>query len=159
MNFSDFARSISEYPPDKILFVAIGNELRSDDGISREFIDHLKETNEFRDSDYLFVGINPENYLTTILDFKPDLLVFIDAARFGGNPGDVKWLDNKTIDSLNISTHAFSMKLVEKYLLLEREIEIKYFGIEPYCTNLSNNISPKLLEVINNFFNINQSYN
>ncbi len=44
------------------------------------------------------------------------VVVFIDAARSGAKPGTIGWIDPGKIDSVNISTHAFSIRMVEEFL-------------------------------------------
>ena len=79
MNFKDFSLDLIDLNPCKITFVALGNELRGDDGISYYFLEKLKETNLFKDSAFLSVGTNPENYLDKIIEKDPELVIFIDA--------------------------------------------------------------------------------
>jgi hydrogenase 3 maturation protease len=113
----------------------------------------LKRTNTFQYSHYLSVGTNPENYLTKILSFEPDIIVFIDAVRGNMIPGTISWIDKNKISGINISTHAFSIKLVEDFLRQQKNIEIKYLGIEPQKTNFGSKISAELIQSVDEFFN------
>jgi hydrogenase 3 maturation protease len=152
MNFNEFAKELESYPPANVLFVALGNEYRGDDGAGLVFLDKLQELDSFTGAGFLKVYTNPENNLQQILASNAGVVVFIDAAHFGGEPGEIKWLDGKEIDNAGISTHAFSMQLVEKYLLNNRPFIFKYLGIEPLRTDVGDHISPLVLTSIAVFF-------
>lgn len=152
MNFSEFVKPLSVYRPADLLFVALGNEYRGDDAAGLLFLDKLQETDSFAGAAFLKVFTNPENYLQQILDTKAKVIIFIDAARFGGDAGEIKWLDGYEIDTAGISTHAFSIRLVEKYLLNNRQFAFRYLGIEPLWTDVGDHISPLVLTNIAVFF-------
>lgn len=152
MNFNEFAKPLSLYPAADLLFVAVGNEYRGDDAAGLLFLDKLKEMDLYHGAGLLKVFTNPENYLQQILDSPARVVVFIDAARFGGEPGEIRWLENSAIDSLGISTHAYSLQLVEKYLLNHRQFTFKYLGIEPLRTEVGDHLSSQVLTGIAVFF-------
>jgi hydrogenase 3 maturation protease len=153
MNFRDFSLDLIDFDPHKITFVAIGNKMRGDDGISFYFMEKLTNNPLFKESNFIDVGTNPENYLNKILNGNPELVIFIDAADFGGLPGEIRWLDNHQVNSIDISTHAFSIKLVEEFLSAENKILFKYVGIQPLSIKFEGTISKALLDSVNSFFN------
>ena len=152
MNFSDFKNELSEFPWHDIVFVGLGNELRGDDGAGLYFIDLLQGQSGSAQSHFIKAGANPENYLEQILACRSRAVVFIDAARFGGQPGEVRWLEPSAIDTLRISTHAFSIKMVEAYLQANQNLEYKYLGIEPRSTEFGKGLSCELKSALQRFF-------
>lgn len=152
MNFKDFAKELSSYNPENLIFVGLGNELCGDDAAGLVFLDKLEEFPDFAGSCFITARTNPENYLQKILDSKGRVVVFIDAARSGGKPGAISWIDPHHIDRLSISTHAFSLKMVELYLMNNRRFIFKYLGIEPLSTNKGDHLSSKILTHITAFF-------
>lgn len=80
-------------------------------------------------------------------DSGAEIVVFIDAARSGAKPGTIGW-----IDPVNISTHAFSIKMVEEFLDKYHPFKFMYLGIEPLTTKLGENVSSEISESIDNFF-------
>ena len=91
MNFMDFKKSIT-IPANEIVFVGLGNEARGDDAAGLLFLRELKKREEYRTSNFIAARTNPENYLECILEFQPELVVFIDAADTTlkcGNGSDV----------------------------------------------------------------------
>ncbi len=152
MNFESFVKVFSSYSPEKIVFVGLGNELRGDDAAGLFFLERLKVKPEFCKSNFIIAGTNPENYLQKILDSGADVVVFIDAARSGAKPGTIGWIDTEKVVSVNISTHAFSVKMVEEFLEKYHPFKFMYLGIEPLTTKLGENVSSEILKNIDNFF-------
>ena len=152
MNFENFVEVLSPYFHEKIVFVGLGNELRGDDAAGLLFLERLKVKPEFCKSNFIKAGTNPENYLQKILDSGAEVVIFIDAARSGAKPGTIGWIDPGKIDSVNISTHAFSIKMVEEFLDKYHPFKFMYLGIEPLTTKLGENVSSEILESIDNFF-------
>ncbi|MBL7136689.1 MAG: hypothetical protein ISS81_08895, partial [Candidatus Marinimicrobia bacterium] len=62
------------------------------------------------------------------------------------------WIDPGKIDSVNISTHAFSIKMVEEFLDKYHPFKFMYLGIEPFTTKLGENVSSEILKSIDSFF-------
>jgi len=152
MNFKEFTKALSCYKTNEIIFVGLGNELRGDDAAGLVFIDKLHELPHFTGSFFIKAYTNPENYLHSILETTGKVLVFIDAARFGGKAGEISWIDPHDIEQLSISTHAFSLKMVEQYLRNNRQFDFKYLGIEPFSTKNSDHLSSQVLTQIAIFF-------
>ncbi len=152
MNFNNLVSELRKYKPEKILFVGLGNELRGDDGAGLIFLNEIKKRSEFNKSNFIYAGRNPENYLQQIISFEPQVVVFIDSADLLEEPGTILFLNSEQIDSAGISTHAFSIKLIEKYLLNELNIEFKYICIQPRLMELHNEISSVISKKIEAFF-------
>ena len=152
MNFENFVEVFSPYFHEKIVFVGLGNELRGDDAAGLLFLERLKVKPEFCKSHLIKAGTNPENHLQKILDSGAEVVVFIDAARSGVKPGTIGWIDPEKVNSVNISTHAFSIKMVEEFLEKYHPFKFMYLGIEPLTTKLGENVSLEILKNIDIFF-------
>lgn len=152
MNFTRLVNELSKYPINKIVFVGLGNKLRGDDFAGIFFINLLKTKPQFKDSKFITAGKNPENHLAEIVNFKPSLVVFIDAANWGGHPGEISIIKSETITNFDFSTHAYSIKLVEKFLLLNMKTEFLYIGIQTKCTELGKEMTEEVSSTIRNFF-------
>lgn len=134
MNFKSFEDVLLAYPVESIVFVGLGNSMRSDDRAGLVLLRNLKQCKSFHDARFIEAGANPENYLQAILDLNPMAVVFIDTARFGQPPGTIQWLTRQNLDQMRISTHAFSLTLVEDYIRTHQEVDFHYLGIEPEST-------------------------
>ena len=152
MNFTQLTDKLSKYNSNKIAFVGLGNELRGDDLAGLVFIDALKTKTVFNKSKFIIAGKNPENYLQEILISNPEAVVFIDAADWGGEPGDISFLEADTIASGDFSTHAYSIKLLEQFLSLNRPMDFVYIGIQPKNTDFGKEITLEVNHAIKEFF-------
>lgn len=152
MNFKEFTLALQGYAAGEIIFVGLGNEYRRDDRAGLMLSDGLKRTPDFSGCHFINAGTNPENYLQDILSQHAKVVVFIDAARFGGAPGEIQWLDDDKIDNVKISTHAYSIKMVETYLKAHQNLQVKYLGIEPHDTDPGEKFSPVVHASLTRFF-------
>jgi hydrogenase 3 maturation protease len=152
MNFTHLTNELSIYQQDRIVFVGLGNEQREDDGAGLELVERLKSKKEFRKSQFIKAGRNPENYLQTILNCNPDIVVFIDAAEWNGSSGDVKIFNDEEIDQTEFSTHTFSIKMIKDYLLNQQPMNFMFIGIQPLRTNYNQGLSEPVQIAIEKFF-------
>jgi len=152
MNLKDLRNKLSAYRPEEVLFVGMGNMYRTDDASGLFFIKLLKELTEFTYSQYINAGTNPENYLQQILMTEAKAIVFIDSALLGTEPGDIAWLTKEQIDTAGISSHGYSLKLIEKFILSENKQVFLYLGIQPYSTSRGDKMSLIVSQRIKYFF-------
>jgi hydrogenase 3 maturation protease len=144
---------LSKYYTDKIVFVGLGNELREDDGAGLEFVERLKSENEFHKSHFIIGGRNPENHLQAILSYNPQIVIFIDAAEWGGNPGEIKKFNEDEISHTDFSTHTFSIKMIKEYLLNHQQMDFMFLGIQPLSTSFRQGLSDLVKIKLETFFN------
>ncbi|MBX7253369.1 MAG: hydrogenase maturation protease, partial [Candidatus Promineofilum sp.] len=79
----------------------------------------------------LDAGHAPENILGPVVRFRPDAILFLDAARGGGAPGEIVWLLPAEADGRGGSTHALSLEMLADYLTAETGAVVRVLGIEP----------------------------
>ena len=152
MTLKDLRNRLSAYQPEEIMFVGMGNMYRTDDAAGLFFVRYLKEMTEFTYSQFINAGTNPENYLQQILMTEAKAIVFIDSALLGTEPGDIAWLTQEQIDTVGISTHGFSLKLIEKFIISESQKIFLYLGIQPYSTSRGDKMSLIVSQKIKYFF-------
>jgi hydrogenase 3 maturation protease len=153
MNFDEFKKELTKYPPGKILFVGLGNEIRGDDCAGILFLHELEKQSEFSKSKFLNAGTNPENYLFRLSDKEVDMIIFIDAVQIESSIGEIFWIDSKNISDFSMSTHTYSIKMIETWLKTLRPIDIKYLGISAASFDCSKPVTEKVLNGIKYFFN------
>lgn len=153
MNFIHLTNSLSRYTDDKIVFVGLGNDTRGDDLAGIFFTNLLKTKSAFKESYFIIAGKNPENYLGEITSLEPEAVVFVDAADWGGVPGKISLIKSENIANIDFSTHAYSIKLIEKFLLLNNKIDFYYIGIQTKSTELCKEMSLEVISAIKKFFN------
>ena len=108
----------------KILFVGIGNVLKSDDGVGVYISERIKTT--FKKS-ALTVEISIENYIGKINALNPDLLVLIDCMEMNQPPGYFRILDVNNISDTTSNTHNISLKQLGKFF----NMPVFVLGIQP----------------------------
>ena len=133
----------------RVAIVGVGHELRGDDGAG--LIAARALASAARDHDWLLVieaGPAPENCTGALRRFCPDLVVLIDAAQMGLEPGSVRWLAWLDSTGISASTHSLPLHLVGSYLRYELGCEIGLIGIQPLSTEIGEAPSPVVVHGI-----------
>lgn len=126
----------------RVVILGIGNTLRSDDGAGSVLASRIKDKVPFKVWD---AATDPENYLGKIIAEKPDKVIIIDAADFGGAPGEFKILDAAQIKTINLfSTHNTSISLTINYLKSNLKVDIIILIIQPKTINFGDELSPEV---------------
>lgn len=138
-----------------MIILGIGNTLRSDDGAGSVLASRIKDNVPFLVWD---AGLNPENYLNRIIKEKPDNLVIIDAADFGGKAGEFRISEAQDIETTNLfSTHNASLSLLINYLQSNIKTNIIVIIIQPKTIQLGDTLSPEVsatLDSLADFFHV-----
>jgi len=138
----------------KVVVLGIGNTLRSDDGAGSILVSRLKQRSPFLIFDS---GPSPENYLGKIIREKPDTIVIIDAADFGGKPGEFTLIEGESVKTTNLfSTHNASISLTTNYLQSNLKVDIIILVIQPESIIFGDTVSlevERTIEKLENFFN------
>jgi len=130
----------------KVIILGIGNTLRSDDAAGSALASRLEGKVPFAVYDS---GANPENYLEKIAKEKPDNLVIIDAADFGGKPGEFRAIEAEELKTVNLfSTHNASISLLTNYLQSQIKVDIIILIIQPKSIAFGDQLSPQVAEAI-----------
>jgi hydrogenase 3 maturation protease len=129
----------------RVLLIGAGNTLRGDDGAGPKLIELLEG---MVTAFLLDVGEAPENYFTRILEVQADTIVFIDAADFGGAPGDVALFEAEAIAGCCISTHQMPVDLFFRYIRLNGRAELFAIGIQPAQIGFGEPMSPGVEESV-----------
>lgn len=76
-------------------------------------------------------GTAPENYTGLVRRFKPDFVLFVDAAQLNEKPGTVRWIPWRMTTGLSASTHTLPIYLLASYLNREMGCQVALLGIQP----------------------------
>jgi hydrogenase 3 maturation protease len=131
--------SATPLPPNqRVAILGIGHELRGDDAVGLAVASQLQDTACGR-SDLLVIetGPVPENFTAHVRRFRPDLVVMVDAAIMGEQPGAVRWLDWQDLGGVSFSSHALSLNLLASYLNSELGCAVNIIGIQPANNSLN----------------------
>ena len=141
----------TEVASPRIAIVGIGNVLRSDDAAGMLVAHALLERECSADTNYVLVleaGHAPENGTAELRSFGPDMVLLIDAADMGREPGTVEWISEDDIDGMSASTHSLPISMLAKYLTLELGCNVKLLGIQPASNEVGETVSAEVLQAV-----------
>jgi len=130
----------------RLSIVCIGNELNGDDGAGRLVYVRLKR---LRSAQVIYAHTAPENFLDEIIAFRPHSVVVIDAADYGGTPGEIRLLPVKAVQSAHFSTHRAPLKLFISQLG-EHGLTVNIVGIQVMNTCLGEPLSGPVKKSVDN---------
>ena len=104
-------------------------------------------------------GMSPESVMDEVIEIAPCRVVFIDAADFGGRPGEIRVIDKENIPQTTLTTHNFPLSVIASIIEEETRAEVFFLGIQAKTVELKEEISEevkaaldKLIEFINNLY-------
>ena len=84
----------------KVLIAGVGNELKQDDAFGIQFLKSFKLENDFPTNIKLLeVGIGGI-HLVQELHYKYDVLILVDAVKWGGNPGHIYFRKMESVSNI-----------------------------------------------------------
>jgi hydrogenase 3 maturation protease len=130
----------------RVAVLGIGHELRGDDAAGVALARLLNQRQG--DADFLAIeaGPSPENCFGPLLAYCPDLVLFVDAAQMGAEPGTIRLLSWNLVKAaegvhLNASTHTLSLPALAEFLSVELGCPIWLLGIQPAQIAVSESLS------------------
>lgn len=123
----------------RAVLLGIGNPMRGDDAFGPCLADRLQGRVAATIVD---AGEVPENYVGVVRAAQPDIVVILDAADFGGVPGDAAIIAPDDLGKATFSTHNAGLRLFLKFLQSEIPSEIVIIGVQPSSTAYGAPMSP-----------------
>ena len=125
------------------VIITVGNTLRCDDGVGPYIAAQLESNKSLVVID---AASNPENFIDEISALKPQRIIIIDAADFGGTLGEIRAVDRENIPESSISTHLISLGVIASILKEDCGAEIKFLGIQPKDVNFGEGLHEEVRE-------------
>ena len=122
-----------------ILFVGIGNALKSDDGIGIYVCRNINQSEKIKT---LIVESGIEKYIGKINSLKPDLLVLVDCTDFNKPAGFFQLIPIEKVQDFTFHTHTISLRRISEFFRMKTYL----LGIQPQNVNFGEEFSPKVLE-------------
>jgi hydrogenase 3 maturation protease len=117
----------------RVVVVGVGNALKADDAVGPM----LAETLRKRFPDRVFdAGQAPENYVGPIRRARPDTIILVDAADFGGAPGDVRLASGGDVGGLPLGTHAAPLSMFMHLAAAETGAAVHLVAVQAKSTAL-----------------------
>jgi hydrogenase maturation protease HycI len=143
--------------PLRLALVGIGHELRGDDAAGLKVAHGLRErfgtAGETAVNGLVWLvleaGPAPENVTGALRRFRPDLVLFIDAAQMDEPAGTIRWLTPQETDGFGASTHSLPFSVLATYLTAELGCEVALIGLQPAANRLGVSLSPAVAHAVN----------
>jgi hydrogenase 3 maturation protease len=121
----------------KRMLLGVGNRLSHDDGVGPTVAEALS------DSDWIAIdcGTALENATGLVSREQPDLLVVVDAASMGREPGAVFRLSIRATDQMLASTHGLPLAFVLGMIESSAK-SVVLIGVEPADLSFGEGLSP-----------------
>ncbi len=149
MNLNSFLAGLLQ-GTSRLAILGAGHELMADDGAGVMITDALIE--RFGLSPERFRvwsgGTAPECFTGVIKDFKADHVLIIDAADFGGAPGELCDVDPQVVGGVSFSTHMLPLKVMLDYLHKELGCRTTILGIQPACLEFGEEMTAPVREAV-----------
>lgn len=131
----------------RVAVVGIGHELRGDDAAGVVVARLLNQWGHSPSLQVIEAGAAPENCCGLLFRFRPDLVLFVDAAQMGAEPGTVRWLTWDLIKSgdvagFSVSTHTLPLQILANYLTVGLGCPVALLGIQPADISMGDSLSP-----------------
>ena len=137
------------------LIITVGNCFRADDGVGPYIASGLKQNAKLSVID---TGYTPENIIDQVVKLfaqHPTLsdrsvrasaqrIIFIDAADFGGAPGELRLIDAEHIPESSLSTHSMPLSVVSRILYEDTKAKIYFIGVQPKSVEYKEGLSKKV---------------
>lgn len=124
------------------LVITVGNPLRSDDGVGPYIAGNISSPK--KNIIVMNAGDRPENIHDRAVEAKPAKTIIVDAADFGGVPGEMRLIPEHSIPDNPLSTHSFPLRIVARLLAEDTGSEVFFLGIQPESMAFGEALSPKV---------------
>jgi hydrogenase 3 maturation protease len=123
----------------RILFVGVGNVLRSDDGIGVYIVKRIAPIESVTT---LPVEVSLENYISVINRISPEVLVVIDCIDFKKRPGYFDLLPVKDITEKVINSHHITFSRISEFF----KMPVFVLGIQPGSLKVGETLTASVKE-------------
>jgi len=128
----------------RVSILGVGNALNGDDGVGCYVAEKLK-TAESENFQVIDASTVPENFIGLVDEFKPDVVLIIDAAGFEASPGEVREIEPGQIKNVSVSTHGMSLAILHR-ILSSDGIKVVFLGIQPKQAEVGEPLSREVKE-------------
>jgi len=111
--------------------VGIGNPMRGDDGVGVFLASQLQGK---LGATVVDAGEVPENYLGVVAAVRPEVVVIVDVAQLGAEPGSTAVIEVEDLVRTGLSTHNANLGLFATMLQHETKADVVVLGIQPSST-------------------------
>jgi len=127
----------------RVAVVGVGSPIRRDDFVGLRVLELL--TGHTPENVLLLsTETVPESYMGTIRDFNPTHVIIVDAANFGGTPGEAKIIPPSAIANPSVSTHSLPLNIFIGYVKKSICPNVALLGIQGVNIDLGEGMTPSV---------------
>ncbi len=134
---------------DTVLVLGVGNPMRQDDGVGPYVAralaaDECLDVASARRIVAIDCGITPENHTSAVRRLRPTVLLIVDAADMGLEPGQFRIIPAERVGLLGLSTHSMPLSLFMDYV---QDIAgtVVLVGVQPRTMSFGEGLSPEIV--------------
>ncbi|NMC53612.1 MAG: hydrogenase 3 maturation endopeptidase HyCI [Chloroflexi bacterium] len=135
-------------PDPRVAILGVGNELNGDDRAGVAVAEFLQAQIANPRVLVLNGGNAPENYVGKIIKFAPQIVLLIDAADLGEQPGAVRLVEWDETQGLSASTHSLPPSVMAKYLIAELGCQVLVLAIQAGSLELMQPLTPPVAQAV-----------
>ncbi len=131
----------------RVVLMGVGNRLRGDDAFGVVLAERIEDEAPVP----VFVCHDlPEDYAVKAADLRPEVVIVLDAADFGGHPGEVRLIEAQDIPPTPGVTHRPSLEMMARFLELDAGAETWVLSAQPAmkCVDLGTPLSEQITGAI-----------
>ncbi len=123
------------------LIITAGNSFRQDDGVGPYIASGIRPTSTLK---VINAGYTPENIIEEAVSLNPQSIVFIDAADFNSQAGDIRLIPEESIPETTVSTHMIPLNIISRLIADSIKSKIAFIGIQPKSTQFGEDMCPEV---------------
>ncbi len=145
MSSQDLATVLASLLRGRVVLLGVGSEWRCDDQAGAILARTLPRSERFLPIDG---GDVPEAFTGPVKEFKPDVILIVDAVDFGSEAGEIAILEADSVRSTRLNTHHPSLRTMIDYLRAETGAKVAIVGIQPGQMGLGQGLTPAVHESV-----------
>jgi hydrogenase 3 maturation protease len=114
----------------RLALVGIGDECTPPDRLGMFAAQEMKKEN-LPGVEVFLAGTVPESITGPLRRYRPDHVLFLDAADIGARPGIIAVIEPEHIPATLVSTHVLPLSVVMEYVERETGAGVTLLGIQP----------------------------
>ena len=128
----------------QVIFIGIGNPLRGDDGIGVKIAEDLKALLRRGGVEVMVIEDRVDLIPKVLENRNVSLIIFFDAADFGGKPGEIRMMSVSESSGKTLSTHDLPIELMLK--ISGTNAPAYVIGIQATAIKFGEEIRPQVVE-------------
>jgi hydrogenase 3 maturation protease len=130
----------------RVAILGIGNPLRGDDAVGLVILEDLEDMGLGENFLLLRTETVPESFTGEIREFQPSHILLMDAANFGGEPGEARIIPQHLIKGQTVSTHNMPLNIFTEFIRKSITPNVILLGIQIVKAGFQEDMTPQVEE-------------